>query len=276
MKILNVENNKLVAYIQRKNIKAMLRYEEKIPRKFYKFAKDIGLYEQDDTHDEEFIKTTDKKFIKLFIQTDWIPDYRELRDLSDEDLQAKVDELTIKLQDLDSLYTTLPYQEQRISYLPEQKARTNQKLNDINKYLLTRQGKTDIPVEIPLAIDSKASIITSSGILKFGRSLDHAKILISKKDGTTFQQGYDINPIEVNMGLITFMAEENLTPNESGQMDLTVNSEPTNTYLVVDYNFKKDETLVETITQEKEEPSRIKQYQKTFINRPIQIKKDEN
>ena len=68
MKILNVENNKLVAYIQRKNIKAMLRYEEKIPRKFYKFAKDIGLYEQDDTHDEEFIKTTDKKFIKLFLK----------------------------------------------------------------------------------------------------------------------------------------------------------------------------------------------------------------
>ncbi|MBQ3511488.1 MAG: hypothetical protein IJA30_04250 [Bacilli bacterium] len=277
MKILNVENNKLYAYVQRKNLKSLIRFNNRLPKKFYKFAKEIGLNDSDETHDEEFIRTSDKKFIKLVMQADWIPDYRDLRDLSDEELQSAVDELTMKIQDLGSLYNTMPYQEQRISYIPEQYAKANQKLKDINAYLWTRQGKYDTPVEIPFAIDSRSTIISSNGILQFGRSLDHKKILVTKKDGTTFNEGYQINPIEINMGLMVFMSEENLTPNEPGQMDLTVRPEATHKFLVVDYNFQVDKDYVPPVKEEKETPTRLKQYKKTFINKPVQqIKKDEN
>lgn len=276
MKILNVENNKLHVYVQRKNLKSLIRYNDRLPKKFYKFAKEIGLYDNDEIHDEEFIKTSDKKFIKLVIEADWIPDFRDLRDLSDEELQNAVDELTIKIQDINSLYSTMPYQEQRISYIPEQYAKANQKLKDINAYLCTRYGTYEPKVEIPFAIDSRSTIISSNGSLQFGRSLDHKKILVAKKDGTTFEDGYHINPIEINMGLMVFMTEENLTPTEPGQMDLTVRPENTHRFLVVDYNFQVDKNYVPPVQETKQGPTRIKQRKKTFFNKPIQTKKDEN
>jgi sialic acid synthase len=43
MKILNVENNKLYVYVQRKNLKSLIRYNDRLPKKFYKFAKEKGL-----------------------------------------------------------------------------------------------------------------------------------------------------------------------------------------------------------------------------------------
>lgn len=278
MKILNVENNKLVAYVQRKNLKTLIKYEARLPRKFYKFAKDIGLSDMDETHDEEFIKTSDKKFIKILIQTDWIPDFRDLRDLSDQELQNAVDELAMKIQDLGAYYNSMSYQEQRLNtYAPEQYAKANDKLKDINAYLWTRQGIYDTPVEIPLAMDSRASIISSNGDLTFGRSLDHKKILIARKDGNNFQEGYHINPIEANMGLMVFMSEENLTPNEPGQMDLTVRPEPTHRFLIVDYKFQVDKDYVPPVVEEKHTPTRLKQHKKTLFNRPVQqTKKDEN
>ncbi len=275
MKILNVEKGKLVAYVQRKNLKSLIRYDERLPRKFYKIAKEIGLSDNDEEHDEEFIRTTDKKLIKLLINTDWIPDFRELRDLSDEELQNALDELTMKIQDLGGYYNSLSYQEQRInSYTPIQYAKANDKLHDIHAYLQNRQGTYQTPFEIPLAIDSKAGIVSSNGELRFGRSLDHKKILIGRKDEEPFQDGYHINPMEINMGLMVFMAEENLTPTEPGQVDMNIKSEPTHRYLIAEFTFQRDPNYIPPVKEETT-PTRLTQHQKrkTIFN---PTKKDEN
>ena len=75
---------------------------------------------------------------------------------------------------------------------------------------------------------------------------------------------------------MVFMAEENLTPTEPGQMDLTVRPENTHRFLVVDYNFQVDKNYVPPVQETKQGPTRIKQRKKTFFNKPIQTKKDEN
>lgn len=276
MKILNVEEKKLVAYIQRKDLKSLIRFGNHLPRKFYKFAKELGLSDLDETKDEEFVRTTDKKFIKIILAADWIQDYRELRDLSDEELQQASEELAMKIQDMGAYYNSLSYQEQRQnSFLPEQYAKANHKLKDLNAYLWTRQGKYPTPIEIPLAIDSKAGIVSSNGSLRFGRSLDHKKILIGKKDESKFLGGYHINPIEINMGLMVFMAEENIAPSEPGQMDIKIKAEPTNKFLVVDYSFQVDKDYVPPVVQERKEPTRLRPQQKVKTMEE-QTKKDEN
>lgn len=272
MKILNVEDKKLVAYIQRKDLKSLIRFVDYLPRKFYKFAKELGLSDLDETKDEEFVRTTDKKFIKIILAADWIQDYRELRDLSIEELQQASEELAMKIQDMGTYFNSLSYQEQRQNpFLPEQYAKANHKLKDLNAYLWTRQGTYSTPIEIPLALDSKAGIVSSNGDLRFGKSLDNEKILIGKKNGSKFLGGYHINPIEINMGLMVFMAEENLTPSEPGQMDIRIKAEPTNQFLVVDYSFERDPNYIPPVTEDRKEPTRLKV--KTNQN---QTKKDEN
>ena len=275
MKILNVEDKKPIVYVQRKNLKALIRLEDHLPRRLYKLAKELELSDMDETKDEEFVSITDKKLIKLIMSTDWIIDYRDIRDLSDEDIKSKITELTIKVQDMGTYYNSLSYQEQRQnSFLPEQYAKLNQKLKDLNAYIWTRQGTYATPIEIPLAIDSQAGIVSSNGELKFGRSLDHQKILIAKKDGSKFLGGHNINPMEINMGLMVFMAEENLTPNTPGQMDINIKAEPTNRFLVVDYTFQIDKDYVSPAKEEPKTPTRIKQSQKVKAIFPN--KKDEN
>lgn len=275
MQILNVEKGKLTAYVQRKNLKSLIKYYDHLPRKFYKFAKELGLSDSDETHDEEFIRTTDKKFIKILLNADWIPDFRGLRDLSDEELQNAIDELTMKIQDLNSYYSSLSYQEQRVnSYMPVQHAKAVEKVNDINAYLQNRQGTYQAPFEIPLAIDSKAGIVSSNGSLRIGKSLDNKKILIGRKDEEPFEDGYHINPMEINMGLMVFMAEENLTPTEPGQVDMNITSEPTHRFLIAEYSFTRDPNYIPPV-QENKTPTRLTQPQKrkTIFN---PTKKDEN
>ena len=262
MKILNVEKGKLTAYVQRKNLKSLIRYDERLPRKFYKFAKELGLSDKDESLDEDFIKTTDKKLIKVLLSADWIIDLRDLHDLSDEEIQNSINELIKKIQDLDAYYSSLSYQEQRMNpYTPVQLAKAKDKLNDINAYYQNKQEKYHTPFEIPLAIDSKAGIVSSNKDLKIGRSLDHKKILIARQDNQPFQEGYNINPVEVNMGLMVLMMEENLTPTTPGELKLNIKSEPTNTYLIAEYTFEQDKDYVPE-TVEAKAPTRLKPNQK--------------
>lgn len=275
MKILNVEKGKLVAYVQRKSLKSLVRHGEHLPRKFYKFVKELGLSDKDEEHDEDFIKTTDKKIIKTLISADWIVDFREIRDMSDEELQSAIEELTMKIDDLNTYYSSLSYQEQRINnYIPVQHAKAIDKVNDINAYFQNRQGTYHTPFEIPLAIDSKEAVVSSNGSLRIGKSLDNKKILIGRKDEEPFQNGYHINPIEVNMGLMVFMAEENLTPNEPGQVDLKIKPEPTHRFLIAEYTFQRDPNYIPPVVEDKT-PTRLTQPQKRkTIFTPT--KKDEN
>ena len=70
---------------------------------------------------------------------------------------------------------------------------------------------------------------------------------------------------------MVFMAEENLTPSEPGQMDIKIKAEPTNQFLVVDYSFERAPNYVPPVVEERKEPTRLKV--KTNQN---QTKKDEN
>lgn len=65
MKIFNRENDQLVVYMQRKNIKAIIKYEDKAPKIIYKTVKQLGLTDFDETHDEEVARLTDKKSIEF-------------------------------------------------------------------------------------------------------------------------------------------------------------------------------------------------------------------
>ena len=44
MKIFNRENDQLVVYLQRKNIKAIIKYEDKAPKTIYNTAKEMGIH----------------------------------------------------------------------------------------------------------------------------------------------------------------------------------------------------------------------------------------
>lgn len=279
MRIFNKENNQLVVYVQQKNIKAIIKHEDKAPKSLYKLAKSLKLSDMDETNDEEFIRITDKKTVEYMKRMHWIPDYRELRDLSDQELEQKVQERSAKIQEMSTYYLSLgPYDQRSNPQIPVEYAKINQTVKDINAYLWTRQGKYDTPITIPLMMDCMAGIMESNGTIKIGRSIDAKHILIANRNGGPCTS---VNPIELQMGLMVYATEENLAPHEPGNFSIKIKRGPDNRFLVADYEFEKDPNYIapQIEEQEPQQPHRIKpeQKKKSIFNRVFQPKKkDEN
>lgn len=282
MKIFNVENNQLVAYIQQKNLKAIVKHEDGVPKSVYKLAKSLKLSDLDETHDEEFVRIQDKKIVEFIKKMYWIPDYRELRDLSDEELSAKVNEHVQKLRDMHALYMSMSREQQMANYtFPMEYAKKNQTIKDINAYLWTRQGTYSTPITIPLALDGMAPTVMSDGTLRFGASLDGKQILIEKQNGGIFADGQGANPFEIQSGIMILIMESGMIPTESGEVQVNIKRDPSKKYLIASHSFEKNKNYVPPVKEEQvhQEPTRIepKQMKKSFFQRVFQPKqKDEN
>ena len=261
MKIFNKEQNQLVVYLQKKNIKAIIKYEDKVPKTIYKIAKQLGLTDMDETHDEEFIRIDDKKTVEFLKRMHWIPDYRELKDLSDEELEQKVANRAAKLQEIKTYYSTLgPYDQRSNPTIPQEYAKINQTIKDINAYLWTRQGKYSTPIELPLMIDCMEGILESSGTIRIGLSIDGKHILVENKNGG---RATSIHPFEVQMGIMAYAQELNLNQNCPGELNVTIKQSPTNRFLIADYIFEVDKDYVVPVQEEQEQqPTRITNLQK--------------
>lgn len=277
MKIFNKENNQLVAYLQQKNLKAIIKYEDKAPKAIYKIAKQLGLTEMDETHDEAFVRLTDKKSIEFLKKMHWIPDYRELRDLSNEELEAKVSERSKKIKEMQGYYMSLgPYDQRSNPAIPQEYSKINQTIKDINAYLWTRQGKYSTPVELPLMIDCMEGVLESSGTIRIGLSIDKKHILVENKSGA---RATSVNPFEMQMGIMAYAAELNLNQNAPGELAITVRPDKDNRFLVADYNFEVAKDYVPPVQEEPQEPTRIAtpQKKKSLFQRVFSPKqKDEN
>lgn len=277
MKIFNRENDQLVVYLQRKNIKAIIKYEDKAPKVIYKTAKQLGLSDFDETHDEEFVRLTDKKTIDFLKRMHWIPDYRELRDLSDEDLEAKTNERSAKIKEMQNYFMALgPYNQRSNPGIPQEISKINQTVKDINAYLWTRQGKYDTPIELPLMIDCMEDVLESSGTIRIGLSIDKKHILVENKSGA---RATSVNPFEMQMGIMAFATELNLNQNAPGELAITVRPDSNNRFLVADYNFEVAKDYVPPVQEEPQEPTRLvtPQKKKSLFQRVFsQKQKDEN
>lgn len=264
MKIINKENGTPVAYVQKKNLKAILKYDRDLPRGIVKVIKALGYYEYDE-HDEEFVRIEGKKEVKYIATRDWIPDYKQLRDLSDEELQTLVDEETLKLNDIHILYSTMSREDQLVNYhLPAEYAKKNQTIKDINAYLWTRQGKYDLPIEIPLAIDSDEVNIEIDKIgCKIGPSLDKNKIIFTKTNNQPFNE-YDAIPMPVvHTAIMVVATETGMITSRKGECCIKSYTDPTGMYFVHEFESiieKSDEKIQQPEEPVKhQEPTRVEQ-----------------
>ena len=84
MKIFNRENESPVMYIQIKNLKAILSAEDRIPRQLIKKIQKLNIDNYSENQDEEFIRLEGRKIVTYLDELTWIPNYKNLRDLTDK------------------------------------------------------------------------------------------------------------------------------------------------------------------------------------------------
>lgn len=264
MKIINNENNILCVYIQKKNLKDILKYEKDIPNNLLKLIKDLELKEDDNSHDEEFIRMEGEEFTNYINSLQWIPDYKKLRDLPDQDIEILINEETKNIAILYSNYISMSKSKQdqnKSIQLEWQKKEST--IKDLYALLWTRQNVSKTPIEIPLAIDTDMVHIETGRIgYLAGLSFDKKKILFTKTNNEPFNDDDRLSPLVMNNIIMVIGIEENLTDMEEGVCQLTSYLDPTGMYFVNEFKFVDTKTNNTQTTEQESKPknkSRLRQ-----------------
>ena len=286
MKILNIENRKPVVYLQQKNLKGILNTEHSIPRELIKVMRNLRLNSYDETHDEEFVRIEGKEIAEYIASLSWIPDYKQLRDQTDEELQAQLDQRKQEIQTLTDYYNSLSREKQMQNFeLLNKRSKINLTIKDLHAYICTQKGTYDLPINIPLGIDTDELHIDMDefGCI-VGISFDKKKVLIAKKNGKQFTT-HDAHPaIGLQGAALVLATEAGILSPEDSTGRIKVDMDPTKSFLVAEFiSLKTKDDEPQEIFQASEpvleSTPRIKQkskFRQTIQNLITKTQKDEN
>lgn len=266
MKIFNRENESPVMYIQIKNLKAILSAEDKIPRQLIKKIQKLNIDNYSENQDEEFIRLEGRKIVTYLDELTWIPNYKNLRDLTEEEITEQIKILEQKVIDLSYIFNNMQPSEQRKSFhLINEHYKTNQKLKDLNAYLWTIQGKYDQLISIPLAVDTEQihMRVLELGYIA-GISLDKKKILFTKENGEKFTNKDGLPLPLIGNTIITLAIESGMITAPQGKVNINSYTEESNKFFVAECQIVKDSTKNKDNTQPNPTLTRIDQKKKVL------------
>lgn len=245
MKISNYENGQHVIYVQQKNIKAILKYEDKIPTEFLKATNADTITTDYGQGDEEFIRLEGEKLTNYISSLTWIPDYHTLRDLSDENLALLIEEAEKQLDTTTNEYLALPETaSERVHHdLLTTRSKLNEQIKDLKAFSWSRKGEYDEEITIPTVINAhELSFGIQGDKYTLGRSLDGKKLLLGKTDGTEYQPDDSINMIDFQAALSMYMLETNIISHCEGNGTIAQYTDPSHKYFVTEYSFTPTST----------------------------------
>lgn len=186
MKIFNKENNQEKVYVQVKDLKKLMYKKDYVPQNILEIA-------NTKKKENEFIEFTDSKDISFFKNQDWIIDYKELRDLSKEEIVTTAMKTNEKLEKLVHAKQVLTREKDYkgvYNIIPEYTLMQH-KLESYDDIYLLKQGYNYIP--FPEVEDSNGlQLVTDNNTrycnLEVNTSLDPNSMIIAKKDKTPFNR----------------------------------------------------------------------------------------
>jgi len=96
MKIFNVENGVKKVYVQLNDIMMMMHFGSAIPSEVME-KHFMEMFIVDDSNRYEFSEFTDPHTVEFFEQCDWIVDFKEYKDLTEDEIKAKGQEIAEKM-----------------------------------------------------------------------------------------------------------------------------------------------------------------------------------
>lgn len=281
MQITNIENGKKVIYIQQKNIKSILKYESSIPSALYTAAKNLSLSTDYGENDENFIRLEGTRLTNYISSLSWIPNYRRIKDLTNQEIGLLIDETKKQLDSLTKEYTSLS--NNRKTYhqkLLTERSKLNEQIKDLSAIFWTRNGKYDEQITIPTIMDGeKIQFGLENNKYTLGSSLDGTKILLGKTDGTKYTDDDMIDIKELRSLIALYSMETGIITHEEGNGTMYQYTDPTLTYFITECTFipttdkKIPEDYLSFSNQQKEKRTPMQKL-KSLFNHFGQTKKE--
>ncbi len=266
MKIFNKENGKEVVYVQKGELAYLMHSCESIPTAIISdFFSEVVII--DGNNKDEFVRFENPSEIKFFKNEDWIVDYHDLVNLSEDQIIEEGKKAVVKMNEIAVEYNDTEDNELRRK-LHNKYDLYEYKFYNIRDFLWVRQGH--INYDFPLVPDSNGFKFNGNDDEPYTivSSLDPNKLLLYRKDGEPLKEDEQIPLSFINMGLsIATVERQEKDSFYFGDYSTNRYLSNDNKYLVIEYKvdqLNKDKEYKENNKTETKEKGLRKALKKIF------------
>lgn len=276
MKIFNEENGVKKVYVQMNDIMMLTHSDLPIPGSvFEKVFTDIVIV--NDNNRMDFVEFNEPDEVNYFKSLDWIVDYKEIRDLSEEEIKNKGQEIANEMNRIAERYNSMSNEKKhRNQSLIQKHELLDYKIQYLAEILWVKQGYREMPFPIVPDSDSFTFKGDENSEYEIRGSLDPNKILLYRKDGKELSNEDKI-PLEfIQMGMSIAAMERSKNNIVKGDYEISKFLSEDNKYLVIEYKIKSNEKdkiqesheeVKEENVEEAKEEKGIKKLIKRFLKR---------
>lgn len=260
MKIFNKENEIEKVYVQMNDIMMLNQTDLTIPATIYLKIFN-GIVIVDDSNRMNFVEFTDPKEIEFFKKLDWIIDYKEFRDLSEDEIIAKRQEIANELNEIANEYNNMSDEEKKENqHLPMKHELLKYKFHYFAEILWIKQGHIQMP--FPVVPDSDGFSFVSDNedfIYEIKASLDPNKLLLFRRDGKELSEDEMIPQSFIQGGMSIAIMQRSEKDEFFGDFETINYLTYDNKYLVTEFKVRKHEEETQELEDNEKEEESIKE-----------------
>ena len=265
MKIINKENGQEAVYVQKGDLMYVTHNCDSMPAALMEdFFSDIVIINGDNRN--EFVRFTNPSEVEFFRKQEWIIDYRDFRNLSEDEIMNKGKEVIDKLNAVAEAFNASKNEAKREKLYNEHEL-LEYRLQCVKEFLWYKQGH--IKYSIPLVPDSEGFHFSGDVPYEMNAGLEPNQILLFRKDGQKLTKDEQIPRGFIEMGM-SIALMENTNSFVAGDYKNKNTISEDGKYLIISFEFKdlskKEEAEPEVSVPVKKENG-IRRLVKRIFNR---------
>lgn len=153
-------------YVQKNDIAHLNMTEGPVPASIYTKVFGSGITIINDSNRYDFISFDDESEVEFFKGLDWIIDYDDVKEMSEDDIIGMAHDIAAEQSGIASVYNTFSNEERR--YHPEMVDQCDlleYKFYSLRDFLWFRQGH--IQMELPEGVSYPSKMVRENGIKRF-------------------------------------------------------------------------------------------------------------
>lgn len=213
MKIVNIENGKKKVYVQLNDIMMMMQFGSPIPHEVME-KHFMNMFIVTDENRFEFSEFTDPHTVEFFEQCEWIPDFREYKDLTEEEIIAKGQEIGQLMNEIAIQWTGMtPEQQEANEDVYNRYQSLDFKMHSTAEILWTKQGHRVMP--FPTVPDYDGFKVDNDDCEYMAQQgINPLQVLIFRKDGKVLDEKKEVIPQGLVEAADMILVNNNLEHNE--------------------------------------------------------------
>ena len=213
MKIVNIEDGKKKVYVQLNDIMMMMQFGSTIPSEVME-KHFMNMFIVTDENRFEFSEFTDPHTVEFFEQCEWIPDFREFKDLTEEEIIANGQKIGQLMNEVAMQWNGMtPEEREENEDVYNRHESLEFKMHSTSEILWTKQGHRVMP--FPTVPDYEGfKVDNGDSPYMAQQGINPLQVLIFRKDGKVLDEKKEVIPQGLVEAAEMILVNSNLDHNE--------------------------------------------------------------